>query len=66
VTTYRSRENLIRTNNQYLQGAQKSKHLKIQQLNEEMTHELNRKFSKEKVQMVNKYMKKCSTFLTIK
>jgi hypothetical protein len=28
--------------------------------------ELNRKFSKEAVQMPNKYMKKCSTFLVVK
>jgi hypothetical protein len=29
-------------------------------------HELNRKFSKEEVQMPSKYMKKCSSFLAIK
>jgi hypothetical protein len=29
-------------------------------------NELNRYFSKEEVQMTNKYRKKCSTFLTVK
>jgi hypothetical protein len=31
-----------------------------------MAHELDREFSKEEVQMVNKYMKKCLASLTIK
>jgi hypothetical protein len=30
------------------------------------TNELNRQLSKEEVQMTNKYMKKCPTFLAIK
>jgi hypothetical protein len=30
-----------------------------------MGNELNRQFSKEKVQIANKYMKKCSAFLAI-
>jgi hypothetical protein len=29
-------------------------------------HELTRKFSKEEVQMISKYMKKCSTCLVVK
>jgi hypothetical protein len=29
-------------------------------------HEVNREFSKEEVQITNKYMKKCSTSLAIK
>jgi hypothetical protein len=30
------------------------------------THELNREFSKEEVQMASKYMKKCVTSLVVK
>jgi hypothetical protein len=29
-------------------------------------HELNREFSKEVIEIVNKYMKKCSTSLALK
>jgi hypothetical protein len=45
------------------------KKLKSPRINDPMkkwANELNRKSSKEEVQMANKYMKKCSTFLTIK
>jgi hypothetical protein len=39
---------------------------KNQYPNEEMVHELNKELSKEEIQMANKYMKKCSTSLSIK
>jgi hypothetical protein len=45
------------------------KKLNPQRINTPMkkwAHELNREFSKEEVQMPNKYMKKCSTSLVIK
>jgi hypothetical protein len=45
------------------------KNLNLQRINIPMkkwTHELNREFSKEEVQMASKYIKKCSTSLVIK
>jgi hypothetical protein len=49
-----------------LQGTQKIQPPENQHPNEEIVCELNRKFSKEEVQMANKNMKNCSTSLAIK
>jgi hypothetical protein len=45
------------------------KNLSLQRINNPIriwAHKLNREFSKEKVKMASKYMKKCSTSLVIK
>jgi hypothetical protein len=53
----------IKTNIHNLQGAQKTQPPKNQYPSEKWLHQLNREFSKEEVQMANKYMKNYPTFL---
>jgi hypothetical protein len=48
------------------QGTQKTQPQRIRIPMKKWAHEVNREFSKEELQMVNKYMKNCSTFLAIK
>jgi hypothetical protein len=53
-----------RTDNQNIQGTQKLNSPKINEPIKKQASELNRTFSKEKIQMAK--MKKCSPFLAIK
>jgi hypothetical protein len=54
------------SDNQYIQGAHKLNSLKISDPMKQWANELKRAFSKEEVQMSEKYMKKCSSSLAIK
>jgi hypothetical protein len=54
------------TNIQDLEETQKTQPPKINTLMKKWAHGLNSEFSKEKIQMASKYMKKCSTSLVIK
>jgi hypothetical protein len=55
-----------RTDNQNIQGAQKTKLPQINEPTKKWVTELNRTFAKEEIQMAKKHMKKCSPYLAIK
>jgi hypothetical protein len=71
-TAHRMGENLchlliwIGIDIQNLHGIKKKKTQRINSPIKKGTHELNREFSQEELQMASKYMKKCLTFLDIK